>query len=184
MSAPTTHFINFDVNAVDPSGYRNIDASGLKILDVSSSGAMDFGILNNSSGIVVTTPTKCAVWVVDTMGDATTEIFDMRFWLSSITDFVGIGIDYNVWFNQVMHTTWQQSINIDKDDGEFTPTELPAGQNLLSSSGLVNIASAGKEPDCSQNIYLSVSVDPDMPVGTYGGDGVGAFRYRVTYKYI
>jgi len=184
MGAPITHFIQYSVKAPSPSGFRNISASGYKILDVSPSGELNYGDLNNGSGVVVTTPTKCAVWVIDSMEDATEQIFDMKFWLSSITDFVGRGTDYNVWFNQQMNTAWQSGLQIDKDDGVFTPTSLPSAQNLLSSSGLTTIESAGNDADCSQYIYLSVSVDPDTPVGVYGGAGVGGFRYRVTYKYL
>lgn len=184
MAAPTTHFIQFPINAPSPSGYRHINASGIKVLDISSSGELDFGELNNSSGIVITTPTKCAIWVVDSLGDATQQVFDMKFWLTSITDFVGRGTSYNVWFNQEMSTAWQSGISIDKDDGVFTPESLPSNQNLLNCSGTAEIVGGGQDHHCSQYIYMSVSIDPDTPVGTYGGAGVGTFRYRVTYKYM
>jgi hypothetical protein len=119
------------------------------------------------------------------MGDATEQIFDMRFWLSSVDDFSNLGSGYNVWFNQEMSQHWQSGNSIDKDDpGTYTPQSLPGSQNLNSTSGLPEIVSAGSDYDVSEYIYLSVTVDPNTPVGTYGGPGVGAFRYRVTYKYM
>jgi hypothetical protein len=186
MAAPTSHFSQFRVKDQSPSGERHtIAASGyIKQLDISPSGEMNFGTLNNSSGIVITTPTHCTVWVVDDMGDATEEIFDMRFWLSSVADFIGLGTDYNVWFNQQTDVAWQSGLSIDKDTGTYTPTALPSSQNVNSASGLPNITGAGHDHDVSEYIYLSVSIDPDTPVGTYGGPGVGTFRYRLTYKYI
>lgn len=184
MSAPQSYFIQFATRIPDPSGHRHIDASGIKVVDTSPSGALDFGTLNNGSGIIVTTPTKCVIWVIDSMGSAQEQIFDMKFWLSSISDFVGRGVDYNTYFNQHMSTTWQSGLKISYSDGEFTSTTIPSGQNLLSSSGTATIVGAGHDANTSQYIYLSVSADPDMPVGIYGGDGVGSFRYRVTYKYI
>jgi hypothetical protein len=186
MGSPLTHFSQFRVKDQSPSGQRNtIAASGyIKKLDISPSGELDFGTLNNSSGIVVTTPTHCVVWVIDSMEDATEEIFDMRFWLSAISDFIGRGDDYNVWFNQQTNVLWQSGLSIDKDDGLYTPTSLPSSQNVNSTSGLPNITGAGHDHDVTEYIYLSVSVDPDTPVGIYGGPGVGTFRYRMTYKYI
>lgn len=184
MSVPQSHFIQFSVKAPSPSGYRHIDASGIKIVDTSASGALNFGTLNNGSGIIVTSPTKCVVWVIDSMGDATEQIFDMKFWLSSVSDFTGLGTDYNVYFNKQMSTAWQSGLKIDYSDGDFVGITIPSGQNLLSSSGTTSIVGAGQDFNTSQYIYLSISADPDVPVGTYGGDGVGTFRYRVTYKYI
>ena len=186
MAAPTTHFAAFQVKCESPEGQRHTTAASgyIKHLDASPSGELDYGQLNNSSGVTITTPTHCAVWVVDAMNDATEQIFDMRFWLSSVADFVGRGTDYNTWFNQLNSTTWQSGVTIDKDDGSFTPTSLPAAQNVNSASGLPYIVSAGNDYDVSEYLYLSVSIDTDTPVGTYGGAGVGTFRYRMTYKYI
>ena len=185
MVAPTTHFIQFSTTGPNPSGFRHIGASGLKVLDTSPSGELDFGIVNNGSGVVVTSATRCVVWVVDAMGDAQEQIFDMRLWLSSVTDFVGRGTDYNTWFNQKATKTWNSGIKIDKDaPGTYTPVALPSSQNLLSTSGVSNILSGGHDYDCSEYIYLSSSVDSKTPVGVYGGPGVGGFRYRITYKYI
>jgi hypothetical protein len=154
-------------------------------LDISPSGELDYGTLDNGSGINVTSPTACVAWIVDDMGDATEQIFDMRFWLSSLDDFLNLGSGYNVWFNQENSQHWQSGNSIDKDDpGTYTPQVLPGSQNLNSTSGLPWIVSGGSDYDASEYIYLSITVDPNTPVGTYGGPGVGAFRYRVTYRYI
>jgi hypothetical protein len=186
MNPPVTHFSQFDIKIISPSGTRHdASASGyVKGLNTNTGGELAFGTLNNSSGIIITTPTKCAVWVVDHLQDATTKVFDMKFWLSSVTDFVGVGIGYNVYFNQHMSKKWLGDIQLTDTSGTYTPESLPAGQNLLKHDGSTEITTSGTDDSVSQYIYLSVSIDPDTPVGIYGGAGANTFRYRVTYKYL
>jgi hypothetical protein len=186
MNPPVTHFSQFSITGPDPSGARhNASASGYhKELNTSTGGELSFGVLDNSSGVNVTTPTKCVVWVVDHLQDATTKVFDMKFWLSSTTDFVGEGATYNVYFNQHMSKKWLGEIQLTDTSGTYTPESLPAGQNLYRYDGAAEITASGTDDAVSQYIYLGITIDPDTPVGVYGGAGANAFRYRVTYKYL
>ena len=186
MTAPTTHFSQFDILSVSPSGERHSTAASgyLKELTTTAGGALDFGSLDNSSGIVVSSPTKCVVWVVDNLQDATTEVFDMKFWLSSVSDWVGRNTDYNSYFNQHVTNQWLGNVKLNYNSGTYTPTSLPAAQNLLQNEGNSTITASGTDAATTEYIYLSVSVDSDTPVGIYGSAGGGGFRYRVTYKYV
>ncbi|RKY43071.1 MAG: hypothetical protein DRP85_00820 [Candidatus Makaraimicrobium thalassicum] len=186
MNPPTTHFALFDINGPDPSGQRHLTtASGyIKNLHTGAGGALDFGTLDISSGVIVDSPTKCVVWVVDDMGDATQKIFDMKFWICSTSDFVGLGTDYNVYFNQYITGMWHSGLKLTHSSGMYSSLSLPSGQNLYKWDGVKEITEAGTDNSVSQYIYLSVGVDPNIPVGIYGGDGTNGFRYRVTYKYL
>jgi len=186
MGAPVTHFSQFDIHNISPSGERHSTAASgyIKELGISAGESLSFGSIDNSSGVIVNTPTKCIVWTVDSFGDATTEIFDLRFWLSSVSDWVSRGTDYNSYFNQHVTGKWLGNVKLTNASGTFTPTSLPAARNVLQSDGNDSITTSGLDTSTTEYIYLSVGVDQDTPVGVYGGAGGGGFRYRMTYQYV
>lgn len=183
---PITHFSEFSVDAPSPSGNRHNSSADAYVKEISTSPTehLDYGTVDNTEGNNVTTDTKCVIWCVDHLGDATEKIFDMKFWLSSKEDFVNEGSGYDVWFNQHISSIWESGVSIDNNSGVFTPESLPDSQNLKKWDGSNEITGSGTDDDVSQYIYLSVTVDGDTPAGVYGGAGAGTFRYRVTYKYI
>ena len=48
MVFPTVQFIQFNTS-VDPSGVRDIAASGIKVLDTSITGCLDYGNVNTTT---------------------------------------------------------------------------------------------------------------------------------------
>lgn len=174
VTTPTTQFLEFDAT-VDPSGSRNLLGSAEKELDTSANGFLDFGNSNvSTSGIV--SATKLVVFRADSMGDAS-GIYNMRFFLSSGAAFTAG--TYRFLHKIDTHYQGTNFVLLTTDDD--IPTTVPV-QNILSTQELPAISGI-TDLDVSQYIYLAVFTDVDVPFGTYGGGGVGSFRYRMQYDF-
>lgn len=178
MVIPTLQFIQFNT-AVNPSGVRNVLASGIKALDTSLNGYLDFGNLNiSTSGRV--SDTKMVIFRASNMGTAS-GIYNIRFYLASASAF-NVGT-YRFLYRISSHylgTTFQL-LTSDLD----IPTTLPANANLLGTlnvSGYPTISGI-LDRDVSQYIYLATFINTDVPFGTYGGGGAGSFRFRAVYDF-
>jgi len=176
---PVIRFSQFAVSGVSPSGSRHLTnhASYVKQLGVAAAQYLDFGSLNISVQ-KQTSATKVVVAMVDDMNDASTSVFNMRFWMSDIDDFSGGTYYFNGWASGV----WMQNCSLTDASGYYIPTILPSGQNLWRQDGELSITGSGSDNQVTQYIYLSMTCDTDMPVGVYGGDS-GGMVYRLTYDY-
>lgn len=174
MVIPTTQFLEFD-KTVDPSGSRNLLGSAVKELDTSANGFLDFGNNNvSTSGII--SATKLVVFRADSMGDAS-GIYNMRFFLSSASAF-------STGTFRFLHKidTHFQGTNFVLLTTDTDISTVAGVQNILSTQELPAI-SGTTDLDVSQYIYLAVFTDVDVPFGTYGGGGVGSFRYRCQFDF-
>jgi len=175
MVFPTVQFIQFDKD-VDPSGVRDIPASGVKLLDTSITGCLDFGNANTTSSGAIS-DTKMVLFRVSDMGDAS-GIYNMKFFLENASAF-------NTGNYRFLHR-----ISTDFLGAGFTlgladldvPVTLPVAQNVTSTSGTPTLSGIA-DGHTSQYIYLAVFVDSDVPFGTYGGCAAGSFRYRMLYDF-
>lgn len=172
---PTVEFIQFDKD-VDPSGVRHIPASGIKVLDTSITGCLDFGNTNTTSSGGIS-DTAMSIFHVSDLGDAS-GVYNLRFFIESATAF-GVG---NYRFLQRIVTHYQGvgfTLGlIDADSSVVQPTV----QNVLATNEQP-VLSGITDADVSQYIYLAVFVDKDVPFGTYGGCAAGSFRYRMVYDF-
>ena len=172
--APTVQFIEFNKD-VDPSGFRNIPASGIQLLDTSITGCLSFGTVNTTSSGSIS-DTKLVLFRVSNFGDAS-GVFNTRFFLQNASAF-NTG---NYRFLHRISTPFLGSgfsLTLADDD---IPISTPS-QNVLATNGSVAL-SGTSDVDVSQYIYLAVFVDTDVPFGTYGGCSAGSFRYRLIYDY-
>jgi len=172
---PDVQFIKFDTD-VDPSGFRNISASG-QVLDTSITGCLDFGNANTTTSGDIS-DTAMAVFRVNALNDAS-GVYNLRFFLNNttafdtgnfrflhriVTDYQGIGFQLSL---------------ADLD----VPIAAPA-QNVISTTPSSQPTLSGiTDADVSQYIYLAVFVDNDVPFGTYGGCAAGSFRYRMLFDF-
>jgi hypothetical protein len=177
MTFPTVQIIQFDKD-VDPSGVRNIPASGVGVLDTSITGCLDFGNANTTtSGII--SETKMFVFSVSDLGSAS-GVYNLRFFLDNTSAF-NTG---NFRFLQKIATHHQgagfQLLLTDED----TLVAEPTAQNVISTTPSSQPTLSGiTDADVSQYVYLAVFVDRDVPFGTYGGCANGSFRYRMLYDF-
>lgn len=174
MAFPTIQFIEFN-KAVDPSGFRNIPASGIATLGTTFDGLLSFGGVNTSvSGVI--SDTKMIIARVEDLGDAS-GVFNLRFFLQSASAF-NVG---NYRFLQRISTDYLgPNFSLTLADTDVAIVE--PSQNLLATNGQP-VLSGLTDNDVSQYIYLAVFIDTDVPFGTYGGAGQGSFRYRLTYDF-
>lgn len=172
MVLPQVEFIQF-AKDVNPSGFRHIAASGIKRLDTSITGALEFGNVNTSlSGRI--SDTKMVIFRVSDFGSAS-GVFNMRFFLTNTNAF-SLG---NYRFLNRITTHWQGAgFALSLADADV-PLSVPS-QNVLSTSGQP-VLSGLFDGHVSQYIYLATYVDTDVPFGTYGGATNGSFRYRILY---
>jgi hypothetical protein len=175
VTIPTAQILEFDTT-VDPSGSRHLLSSAVKALDTTANGFLDFENNNVSiSGIVGLT--KMVVFRIDDMGDAS-GIYNMKFFLNSATAFSRGTYRFLNSINTHYQGTNFALLTTDLD----ISTSLPATQNLFSTQES-NAISGILDADVSQYVYLAVFTDVDVPFGTYGGGGVGSFRYRTQYDF-
>jgi len=108
-------------------------------------------------------------------------IFNLRFWLPDISDFLKGSFN----FNGFSSGAWISGLAVDglsDASGLFILTALPSGENLLRQDGWPEISGINSDGEVSNFIYLSVSLDTDVPPKPYGGDS-GGFTYRLTFDY-
>lgn len=174
MILPTVQFIQFNKD-VNPSGFRHIAASGIKTLDTSITGCLEFGNVNTTTSGRIS-DTKMAIFRVSNFGSAS-GVFNMRFFLINTNAF-NLG---NYRFLNRISTHWQgNGFTLSLADADL-PTSVPV-QNVLSTSGQP-VLSGLFDGHVSQYIYLATYVDTDVPFGTYGGATNGTFRYRMLYDF-
>jgi len=179
MVAPNIVFRQFDVAGTSPSGERAQDthASFVKQLGTTTDTELDYGI-NNITSSGINSATKVVVGHMDSSGDLTTELFNMKFWLPSTAAFNDGTSRYN-WEKIIV---WEQNKVIDNGSAEVVPTTLPSSGNILRQDGSGVITGSG-DAEVTQYIYMSVFTDTDISVGLKGGAGENTFRYRLTADY-
>lgn len=182
MNIPQVEVIENSIS-LNPSGVRHtkVPASGfLRLLSTGTGGTLNFGDLDNTtSGII--SETKLIYFRASNMGDAS-GIFNIRFYLSSTSDW-NEG-NYRFLYRPSFHFIPNASLSLSDSNVQLTPlmnnvsgtisTNNPFGAPWIS--GIL-------DRDASNYIYLAVYVDSDVPIGTYGGQGDGGFRYRFLYDF-
>lgn len=175
MVFPTVQFIQFNKD-VDPSGVRDIPASGIKTLDTSITGCLDFGNANTTTSGVIS-DTKMVLFRVSDLADAS-GVYNLKFFLENASSF-GVG---NYRFLHRIATHFQGAgFQLTLSDSDV-PVVEPTAQNVLSTSGTPTLSGIF-DGHVSQYIYLAVYVDTNVPYGTYGGCAAGSFRYRMVYDF-
>lgn len=175
VTVPTTQFLQFD-KSVDPSGSRNLLGSAVKELDTSANGFLDFGN-NNVSTSGVISATRMVVFRASDMGTAS-GVYNMRFFLSSSSAFTAGTFRFLHGIQQHYQGTNFALTLADPD----IATALPSIQNVVSTQNLPAISGI-TDADVSEYIYLAVFTDVNVPFGTYGGGGLGSFRYRMQFDF-
>jgi len=189
MAAPTITFREFAVaSGADPSGVRHLKSGDVdvheafvKSLGTSVGEQLDFGI-NNISNSGVNSTTKAILFHMDNSGELTTQLFNMKFWLPSVTSFEGTRRFNFFKSNYVGQSGWKPSYVLQNNSVEQVPTVLPTSGNVLRQDGSGVITGSG-DSEVSEWLYLSVYTDTDEPVGLKGGPGLNTFRYRLTAEY-
>lgn len=175
MVFPTVQMVQFHKD-VDPSGVRDVLASGIKVLDTSITGCLDFGNVNTSTSGGIC-ETKMFIFRADDLGDAS-GIYNLKFFLENASAF-NTG---NYRFLHKIATHFQgPGFALGLSDGDILLT-APTEQNVLSTSGQPTLSGIF-DGHVSQYVYLAVFVDTDVPFGTYGGCAAGSFRYRMIYDF-
>jgi len=178
MNLPRIIFSEWN-NQNNPSGTRNMEAavSGfIKQIDVSSSGALNFGFLNISQSSGVLSDTKLITFRPQVMGDATT-LYNFRFYLSSISAWT-TGT-YNFLWDKRIHFASGLQLNLSHDN---VPTVLPTSGNVLTTASGTFIQTA-VESGVSQYIYLALFAGGNTAIGNKGGPAAGSFRYNLTFDF-
>lgn len=189
MAAPTITFREFAVaSGADPSGVRHLKAGDadvheafVKSLGTNVAEHLDFGI-NNISTSGVNSSTKVALFHMDASGDLTTQLFNMKFWLPSVTAFEGTRRFNFQKSNYGESSGWKPGLVVQNNSVEQVPTVLPSSGNVLRQDGNDAITGSG-DSEVSEWLYLSVYTGTDEPVGLKGGPGLNTFRYRLTAEY-
>jgi hypothetical protein len=189
MAAPTITFRQFDVaNNGDPSGYRQYKAGDPAVhpafeqsLGTNVGEHLDFGI-NNISNSGVNSATKVVLFHMDASGDLTTQLFNMKFWLPSVSAFAGTRRFNLQKSNYAEASGWKPDLIVQNNSVEQVPTVLPSSGNVLRQDGGATITGSG-DGEVSEWLYLSTFTGADEPVGLKGGPGLNTFRYRLTAEY-
>ena len=189
MAGPTITFRQFDVsNNADPSGWRHLKTGDedvhdafTKSLGTSVDTQLDFGI-NNISNSGVNSATKAILAHMDASGDLTTQLYNMKFWLTSVSSFTGTA-RYNLYKSSYLtQSGWQPDFVIQNSSIETVATTLPTSGNILRQDNSGLITGSG-DTEVTEWLYLSVFTDTNEPVGLKGGPGLNTFRYRLTADY-
>ncbi len=183
VTFPSLEWVEQDPS-IDPSGVRDDNTTGfLKNVNTGAGGQLDFGSLSIASASQVSDSKLCYARAT-AMGDAS-GIFNMRFFLSSISDW-GAGT-YR--FLERKTLDFVPSLSLTAADTD-TPSIVPTNANLLGTVHEDAAWPRGKpwisgilDEDASQYVYLAVLAQNDVPVGTYGGAGAGSFRYRLLFDF-
>lgn len=179
MAAPSLQWIQYNTSGNNPSGntnnrFGNNTASGfIKVLSTNiGTGVLDFGSANNTTSLV-TSSTKVSYARLIAMNDATQRIFNMRVWVADSSDW-GVG---NFDFNHQITSIWTQNHTIDNSYPSISTT-LPVSQNFFNSgSGTELKIPSNENSGVTSYLYLSNSVDTDVPVGNY------YYTVRLTFEY-
>jgi len=184
VNVPTMVWREWDTE-IDPSGIRISDdtttltASGFQGVRSTTAGET---LIYDPVNIAVSgqlTDTKLLTTYVSSWGDAS-GVFNMKFYLTSIAHF-GAGT-YRFLYD--IRTHFASGLALDQTALDLSTT-LPSTQNLLTTLGSGALANTGfyDESQVSQYVYLSLWINNDVPVGTYGGAGTGGLRYRVRFDF-
>lgn len=178
MSAPIIKFNLFSVDAASPSGSRHLESSPnfVKKVDASSTGTLDFGTVNNTSA-KSTSSTFAVVPYVDSL-NGNNSIEAMKIWQPTQTSLTTGTYS----FNQVVATAWSSGISVTDASGSYSSSTLPNAQNITAASGTTSIAVAATDDASMQYVYLSTTINTDVPQGVYGGSN-GSIKYRLTFDY-
>jgi len=184
VNAPTVEWREW-TTTIDPSGIRisddaaTLSASGyIGERSTIAGETLVFDPVNIAvSGQV--SDTKLLTAHISAWGDAS-GISNMKFYLTSISHF-NTG-DYRFLYRLATH--FVSGLVLNETDSGF-PTSQPTDQNLFSTLGSGVLADTGfyDESQVSQYIYLSLYINNDVPVGTYGGAGTAGLRYRMLYDF-
>lgn len=188
---PVFKYNEFDIADITPSGERHtMAASGwIKELGIGAGEFLDFGSKNITNG-KQTSVSKAIVGYVTNMNDANEAVYNLRFYVTDFSSFTGGTFS----FNGFPSGTWMSGLStnpLTDASGLFIPGAIPSGQNWWREAGGVfdrtdiafqEITASGLDTEVTQFMYLSVGVDTDVPVKTYGGDA-GGFTYRTTFDY-
>ncbi len=176
---PTIRWSYWAASGVSPSGSRHLTSSDtyVKQIGTAADQELDFGDVNNTNEKVHSS--TCVVTAaVDAMNGANEAIFNMRFWIPDFSDYA----TGTFFFNGFPSGTWIQDIELTDASGLFIPTALPSGQNLFRQDGWPEISGIASDDEVTEYIYLSVSVDTDVPPNVYGG-AAGGHVYRCSYEF-
>lgn len=186
---PVIRISEFSISGQSPSGVRHLQlsASGwAKTLGTGAGQLLDFGSINTTNG-KQSSATKAIVAMVDDMKDASEAVFNLRFFISDLSDWSNGTFS----FNGFPSGQWIQNISLTDASGYLIPTILPSGQNLWRDAGgafnrnsvaFQEITASGLDSQVTQWLYLSVTADTDVPAGVYGGN-TGGFTYRLAYDF-
>jgi hypothetical protein len=182
VNPPEMRITEFALSGISPIGARHLELaqSGfVQNLGIGNDEFLDFGSVNNTDE-KVHSETKVILANIDHFNDANEAVFNMRFWASDTTDF-STG---TVFFNGIPSGSWLQNYILTDSSGYFISTVLPSGQNVFRQDGNteLTLAASGTDTNATEFIYLSISVDQDVPVDLYGGNA-GGFQYRITFDF-
>lgn len=189
MASPTITFRQFNVSEYsDPSGSRHyktgdagVHPAFQKVLGTTVNKQLDFGI-NNISTSGVNSSTRVVLAHMDASGDLTTQLFNMKFWLPSVSAFDGTR-RFNLYKSSYLEQSgWKPAYVLQNNSVEQVPTTLPSSGNILRQDGSGIITGSG-DAEVTEWLYLSVYTATDESVGLKGGPGLNTFRYRLTAEY-
>lgn len=175
---PQVRFSEWAPSGVNPSGSRHLitHPTYVKQLGTAAAQALDFGQVNNTIAKAHSI-TSAVTAHIDAFNGANEAIFNMRFWIPDFSDYTS----GTFFFNGFPSGQWLRDIALTDASGRFIPTALPSGQNWFRQDDGLEITGSG-DAQVTQFMYLSISVDTDVPPNVYGGDG-GGHRYRMTYDF-
>ncbi len=169
LTIPTVEFRSLDITETEPADRTTAGSV------VSQSNPLDFGTANNTAGAVNAGP-KCIIFRCSNLQGKTT-ISNIKFWLSSNSDFVG----NNLFYSDITDT-WTQNKTVGQVSGGapgLCPASVPsANVTKISGGDITGTAHA----DTSQYIYLAMNIGSDEVIGSKGGTG-GAFGYSMKFDF-
>lgn len=166
--APDFRVVEFDLTSAVSGVWTNFVNTTTR--------ALDFGQVDNSSAAVVSATKLVAMSGVEFNGNTVVE--NMRFFLVASTAFTNG--DYR--FLMDISNTYTQNKALTTAN-DLVPTSLPGAQNYFRLGGATQITGSGQVDGLGQWLYLAVYAGTDVPNDTYGGLGAGDFRYRITFDY-
>ena len=183
VTYPTVEWLQHSTT-IDPSGHRhqkNPTFGYQKNVNTLPGGELNFGSVNVAISGQVSDP-MLVFPRISAIGDAS-GIFNLKTLLTSISAWT-LGT-YRFLERKTIH--FNNGLRLTQADTD-TPTIVPSTPNFKGTlaPGYVNgqpYLSGVLDQDVGQYYYLAVFVDTDVPPGTYGGAGLGSFRYRLIYDF-